>query len=127
MIALSIALCSLLALSMGGAAWLGVKLFRAVDDDGDRRVAITALENEIEIARYENERLTAVLEDERKRANAIEKQISDEINRPYSGTANSADTVARIRLYAEQWRAITTKDGHDPGDSDALPVDSPTE
>lgn len=127
MIALAIALCALLASSLAGVAWLGLKLFRAVDDDGDRRVAITAMENEIEIARYENERITAALDAARERINAMEKQISVELSAPYSTNASGADLANRIKLLAAQWRNDATEDDHDPGDTDAVPVGSPAD
>lgn len=127
MLALTIMITVLLSAAIASNAWLVYRVIDEAEAEADRRVAIESLTNEIEDRQFEIEKLTAALDAATGRINAMEKQISVELAAPYSASASTNDLASRIKLLASQWRNDTTENDHDPGDTDAVPVDSPAD
>lgn len=127
MIALAILLAASLVGAVSFAAVLGFRVLDASERDADRRVGVTSLEHEIEMLQYENATLTAELKRERGRANEFEKLLQSEMAKAYPTSASDSDLASRIKLLAERFRSGATRPDHDPGDAEALPVDSPAE
>lgn len=104
MIALAVALVGVVVVQLGLLAWLFHRALGDSDQQADTRVAVTQLEADVERLMFELDQTRNTLSAERKRADALEEIITDEINGASGSPLQPGDVRSRLLRAAQQWR-----------------------
>jgi hypothetical protein len=111
MTAVAVALAGIVAVQLGLLVWLVVRALTSSDQQGDTRVAVTQLEADVERMAFDLEATRGTLSAERKRADALEEIIADEVNAPPGLPLDARGVRDRLLRTAQRWREAAAATG----------------